>query len=53
MVTGTHKSYSITGELPRNSAGTTPAMVSVWRLTRMVFPTIADRNGSSCATDAR
>ena len=38
MVTGTHKSYCITGELPRNSAGTTPTIVRTRRLTRMVFP---------------
>ena len=41
MVTGTHKSNSITAELPRNSAGTTPTIVSARRLTRMVFPTMA------------
>ena len=41
MVTGTQKSYCITGEVPRNSAGATPTMVSECRLTRTVFPTIA------------
>ena len=40
IVTGAQKSYCITGEVPRNSAGTTPTMVSECRLTRMVFPTI-------------
>ena len=41
IVAGTQKSYCITGEVPRNPAGATPAIVSQCRLRRRDFPAMA------------